>query len=101
MSTIRIFHNIKSKHTLYRGEDCMKQFCSSLRKYVTNVINFEKKEMLPLTKEKLKLHQDAKICYICGKKILRKLSKSINYWKVRGIAILQIAIEAQHIVFVI
>ena len=36
--------------------------------------------MLPLTKEELKSHQDAKVWYICGK---RKISKSINYWKVR------------------
>ena len=39
--------------------------------------------MLPLTKEELKSHQDAKVCYICRKRILKKLSKSINYRKVR------------------
>ena len=39
--------------------------------------------MLPLTKEELKSHQDAKVCYICGKQILKKLSKSINYRKVK------------------
>ena len=39
--------------------------------------------MLPLTKEELKSHQDAKVCYICGKNFLKKLYKSINYWKVR------------------
>ena len=39
--------------------------------------------MLPLTKEELNWHQDAKVCYICGKIILKKLSKSINYQKVR------------------
>ena len=38
--------------------------------------------MLPLTKEELKLHQNAKVCYICGKRILKELSKSINYQKV-------------------
>ena len=38
--------------------------------------------MLPLTKKGLKSHQDAKVCYICGKIILKKLSKSINYWKI-------------------
>ena len=32
--------------------------------------------MLPLTK-------DAKVCYICGKRILKKLSKSMNYRTVR------------------
>ena len=39
--------------------------------------------MLPLTKEELKSHHDAKVCYIRGKRILKKLSKSINYQKVR------------------
>ena len=38
--------------------------------------------MLPLTKE-LKSYQDTKVCYICGKRIFKKLSKSINHWKVR------------------
>ena len=40
--------------------------------------------MLPLTKKELKSHQDARNCYICGKRILKKLSKSINYRKVRN-----------------
>ena len=39
--------------------------------------------MLPLTKEELKSHQDARNCYIYGEIILKKLSKSINYWKVK------------------
>ena len=39
--------------------------------------------MLPLTKEELKSHQDAKLCYICGKRILQKFAKNKNYRKVR------------------
>ena len=35
------------------------------------------------TKEESKSHQDAKVCYICRKRILKKLSKSINYQTVR------------------
>ena len=31
---------------LYRGEDCMKKICTSLREYATYVNNFEKKKML-------------------------------------------------------
>ena len=42
MSTIWAFHNIGNKHTLYRGADCVKMFCTSLREHATNVINFEK-----------------------------------------------------------
>ena len=39
--------------------------------------------MLPLTKEELKSHHDAKVCYICEKIVLKNFSKSINYQKVR------------------
>ena len=39
----------------------MKKFCSSLRQCTKNKIDFEKKNMLPLTQEELKSHQDAKL----------------------------------------
>ena len=39
--------------------------------------------MLPLTKEELKPHQHAKVCYICGKTILHKFAKNKNYQEVR------------------
>ena len=42
----------------------MKKFYAFLREHATNVINFEKNKMLLLTKEELKSHQDAKVCYI-------------------------------------
>ena len=51
----------------------MKNFCESLRELAKNIIDFRKKKMLPLTKEELKSHQDAKVPYICGKRILKKL----------------------------
>ena len=37
----------------------MKKFCISLREHIKNIIDFEKRKMLLLTKEALKLHQDA------------------------------------------
>ena len=40
-------------------------------------------KMFLLTKEELKTYHDAKVCYVCGKRILNKLSKGINYLKVR------------------
>ena len=33
----------------------MKKFCTSSREYATNVINFEKTKMLPLTKKRAKI----------------------------------------------
>ena len=83
MSTVWAFDHVENKDTLHRGKDCMKKFCSSLREHAKDIIDFEKKNMFPLTKKRIKSHQNAKLCYICGKKILKKLSKSINYRKVR------------------
>ena len=79
MSTIWAFDNIENKHTLYRGKDCMKKFCSSLREHATNVINFEKNKTLPVTKKELKSHQNATICYICGKSFPKHFPKDKSY----------------------
>ena len=65
MSTIWAFDNVESKYSLYRGEDCMKQFSVSLREHARDVINFERKKMFLLTEKKLKPHQDSTVCYIC------------------------------------
>ena len=83
MSTIWAFNCIENKHALYRGQDCMKKICESLRQHGKNIINFEKKKILPLTKEELKSHQDARVSYICGKRILKKFYNGENFGKVR------------------
>ena len=44
----------KDKYNLYRGEDCMKKFCESLREHAESITDFEKKKMLPLTRKELK-----------------------------------------------
>ena len=83
MSTIWAFDNIENKHTVYLWEDCMNTFCESLREQTKNIIDFENKKMLPLTKEELKSHQDAKVCYISGKRFLKKFANDKNYRTVR------------------
>ena len=75
MSTILAFDNIENRHSLYRGEDCMKKLCSFLREHSTNVINYEKKKMLPATEKELKIYQDLTVCYICRKKITQSKSE--------------------------
>ena len=84
MSAIGGLDHKENKHTLYCGKDCTKNFCaSSLREQAKSIIGFEKKRILPLTKEELESHQDAKVCCICGKRILKTFSKTINFRKVR------------------
>ena len=39
--------------------------------------------MIPLTNEGLKSYEYAKVCYVCEKYSLKKLSEDINYREVR------------------
>ena len=55
MSTIWRYH-IEDKLILYCGKDCKKKFFTFLREHAKIIIDFEKKKMLPLTKEELKSH---------------------------------------------
>ena len=70
------FDNIEDKHALYSGKDCMKRFCISLREHAKNIIDFEKRKMLPLTEDESKSHQEAKVCYVCGKGISKSSLKA-------------------------
>ena len=100
MSTILAFDHLENKHNLFRGKDCMKKFCTSLRKQAKDIIDFEKKSVI-FNKRRIKSRQDAKAYYICGKRILKKLSQTINYLKVRDHCHYTSNIEVQHIVLVI
>ena len=40
--TISWFRSIEKKHEVYKGKDCMKNFCNSLRKDVMKITNFNK-----------------------------------------------------------
>ena len=83
MSIILAFDHIEDKNNLYRGKDCMKKFCESLREYTKGIIGFEMKKMLPLTRIGLESHQDVKVCYICRKIFFKKFFRDKNYPKVR------------------
>ena len=62
----------------------MKKFCIALREHAADVINFENKKMLPLTKKKeLKSHQDLTVYYTCRKNFTQRLAEDKNHQKVR------------------
>ena len=61
------FDKTKNKLDCYRGEDCMKKFCKDLREHTTKIINYERKDMIPLTKKEEKNHNKQEVCYICKK----------------------------------
>ena len=70
------FDKSKSKLNYYRGEDCMTKFCKGLREHATKIFNYEKKDMIPLTKKEGENYNNQKVCYIC-KKEFDKSDKNI------------------------
>ena len=64
------FDKSKNKLNYYRGEDCMKRFCKDLKEHAKRIINCEKKDMIPLTKEENEDYNNQKVCYICKKEFI-------------------------------
>ena len=44
MPTISSFKHVENKHDVYKGKDCMKKFCKSIRENAMNIISFKKKK---------------------------------------------------------
>ena len=42
----------------------MERLCRDLKDHATKIINYEKKEMIPLTDEENKSYKKQKVCYI-------------------------------------
>ena len=57
-------------------------FVYDLREHATKIINYEKKEMIPLTKKEEKKHNKQTFCYICKKGFSTDNSNK-KYHKVR------------------
>ena len=68
MFIISSFRSINNKNDVYRGKDCMKNFCEILREHAMKAIDFEKKKMKLLSKEQSESYENVKICYICKEK---------------------------------
>ena len=65
---------MENKHTLCSRKVYEKVLWFFKRTYKNNIIDFEKRKMLPLTKKELKPHKNAKEYYICGKGIQKILN---------------------------
>ena len=52
----------------YRGKDCIEKLCKKFKEQAMKIINYEEKEMIPLTKEENNFYDEHEICYICKEK---------------------------------
>ena len=85
------FHSTKHMLDCYRGKGCLERFCKDLKEHATKIIDYEKKEMIPLTDEENKSYKKQKVCYICKKRFStgdeRKVRDHCHYTrKYRGAA---------------
>ena len=55
------FDATKDKLDCYKGEDCMEKFYKNLREHVMKIINYEKKEMIPITNEENEYYEMQKV----------------------------------------
>ena len=69
----------KNERKYYKGEHCTEMLSKDLREQTMKIINYEKKQMIPLTNEEKKSYENPKICYLCEK----EFSTHKKYCKVR------------------
>ena len=62
------FDKKENKLNYYRGKDCIEKLCKKLKERAMKIINYEEKEMIPLTKEEKKSYKKQEACHICEEK---------------------------------
>ena len=79
----------------------MKKFCDSLREHASNIIDFEKKKILPSTNNELNHIKMQKYDIFAEEKSFKSLLKINIIEKSEIVVTIEINIEAQYIVFAI
>ena len=82
MFTHCTFDASKNKLDYHRGKDSMERFRKDLKEDAKKVINFGKKEMIPLTDEEHKSYKKQKGSYICKKRFSTD-DDNKKYYKLR------------------
>ena len=68
--SIYSFDDTRNRCYFYRGKNCIEKFCKDLKELVTEITNFEEKEIIPLTNKEIKSYEKQKVCHICKKRVL-------------------------------
>ena len=84
LSLICLFNSTENKHYLYRGKDFVKHFWRKLKELATEIINYEKRDMISLTNEEIKFYENQKQCHICNKGFFRNKMDKFKHIKVRN-----------------
>ena len=61
------FDKKENKLNYYRGKDCIEKLCKKLKESAMKIIDYEEKEMIPLTHEKNKFYKEQEAYHISYK----------------------------------
>ena len=76
LSLVSSFDSKQDKRSFYRGKDCIKRFCSDLKELGTKIINYEQKEMIPLTDNEISIMKSKKnATYVKKSFVMIKIKK--------------------------
>ena len=82
MFTSCSFDEKENKLNYYRGKDCIEKLCKKLKERAMKIINYEEKEMIPLTKEeKSPIKNKKHATYVKKRFVWIKMMKTIKIEK--------------------
>ena len=86
LDLVSSFDSRENKHSFYRGKDCIKKFGKELKRICIKIVNYEQKEMIPLTDKEKEYYEEQEKRHICQERFYNnKKEKKTHklYQKVR------------------
>ena len=85
MQIIWEFNEIENKHSLYRGDNCIKTFCEILKECAKSITNSEKKKNVAVNKKRTKITPKQQNVTFLEKKNQNKFAKDNSHQKIRDL----------------
>ena len=64
-----------------KGKNCIEKFCKDLKEHAIRIINYEKKEMIPLTDEENKSYESKKYVTYTKKSLVLMITSKLHLIK--------------------
>ena len=65
---VHLIKKKKKKLNYYRGKYCIEKLCKKLKENAMEIINYEEKEIIPLTHKEYNFYNEQEVFYICKEK---------------------------------
>ena len=72
------YDDTRNRRYFYWGKDCIEKFCKDLKELRTEILNSEKKEMIPLTNKDIKSYEKKKYAIYVKKSFVMIKIKKVN-----------------------